>query len=728
MTAVGPPGGYGGARPPSVANHLSGHAGGPVVQAGRIHGGIAYNYHLPPPAPDDVPDQVPAVRRFTNRTKDLSALDSWLARYAADAPGIGVLSGLPGVGKTAMACRWAGLARERFPDGQIYVDFASLRDRAGGDVSEAVGMCLRALGVSDQYLPGSLAERVGWYRTRSAGRRMLLVLDDVTEPAQVTALVPKGRGSAVLVTSHRDLSELALDQAEFLRLEPLDRDGGIHLLAELCGADAIAADRPAAERLVELCGGLPVALHLVAARLRTCRRLTLTGLAGELADATRRLGRMSVGRERSMSAVLGLAYHDLPEEAARLYRLLGWVPGRTFDAGTAAAAAGTDSDAAQDLLDTLEAASLLDATEDGRYRFHDLVRLHARETAAETGPGGEADPGREGRAVIARVTTHYLALTAFADRAVREDRLRIADLSELLRQGANPFAEAGRASALAWTAAERPNIMATLRAAAEQGADGEVWPLAEAFTVLFLHHRHLGDWKESLELGAAAAARAGEPAAEARLRSLLSRPLLDLGEDDRAHEELQTAVARADASGHPVLRASVREFLGRYWDRADPARAIAVHREALDLNTAAGERRGAAIAAYFLGAAQDAAGDHTTALATLRGARGELLELGDARMAARAAAAIGLAHGHLDEPSAARDELREAVQVLREQDAHHYEAQALVALADLVPRTGEGPATVREYLARAVEIHEEGGSPAAEALRERLNRLEKTPG
>ncbi|MFI1963424.1 hypothetical protein ACH429_04680 [Streptomyces pathocidini] len=494
MTAVGPPGGYGGARPPSVANHLSGHAGGPVVQAGRIHGGIAYNYHLPPPVPDDVPDQVPAVRRFTNRTKDLSALDSWLARYAADAPGIGVLSGLPGVGKTAMACRWAGLARERFPDGQIYVDFASLRDRAGSDVSEAVGMCLRALGVSDQYLPGSLAERVGWYRTRSAGRRMLLVLDDVTEPAQVTAPVPKGRGSAVLVTSHRDLSELALDQAEFLRLEPLDRDSA-------------PASRPAAE----------------------------------------------------------------------------------------------------------------------------------------------------------------------------------------------------------------------------QGADGEVWPLAEAFTVLFLHHRHLGDWKESLELGAAAAARAGEPAAEARLLSLLSRLLLDLGEDDRAREELQTAVARADASGHPVLRASVREFLGRYWDRADPARAIAVHREALDLNTAAGERRGAAIAAYFLGAAQDAAGDHTTALATLRGARGELLELGDARMAARAAAAIGLAHGHLDEPSAARDELREAVRVLREQDAHHYEAQALVVLADLAPRTGEGPATVREYLARAVEIHEEGGSPAAEALRERLNRLEETP-
>jgi tetratricopeptide (TPR) repeat protein len=249
-----------------------------------------------------------------------------------------------------------------------------------------------------------------------------------------------------------------------------------------------------------------------------------------------------------------------------------------------------------------------------------------------------------------------------------------------------------------------------------------VWQLAEAYTVLFLHQRALGPWRESLELGAAAAASAVAPAAEARLRSLLSRPLLDLGEDAHARAALDTALACAEVAGHQVLSASVREFDGRYWDRHDPARAVTAYRASLELNTGAGEARGAAIATYFLGCAQDAAGDHTTALTTLRAAHRMLTDCRDPRMAARATAALGVTLDHLGATEEAVRALEEAAGTLRSERATHYEAQALVALADIAERTGLRRDDVPGWLERAVEIHERGGSPLAPSLRERGER------
>ncbi|MFC7794233.1 hypothetical protein [Streptomyces cinereoruber] len=208
--------------PGTVAYVNGGVNHGPVFQGSSVHGDI--NVYVPqPPAPRPRPDQVPALTAaFVNRTADLSELDRWFgppAPSASGAPppvGIGVLHGLPGVGKTATAWHWAAGTRERYPDGQLYVDFAALRGQSGGDVSEAVAMCLRGLGVLDTYMPASLQERAALFRTRTADRRLLVVLDDVGDPAQVRPLVPKGPGSAVLVTSTSALGELALDGARIL--------------------------------------------------------------------------------------------------------------------------------------------------------------------------------------------------------------------------------------------------------------------------------------------------------------------------------------------------------------------------------------------------------------------------------------------------------------------------------------------------------------------------------
>ncbi len=173
------------------------------------------------------------------------------------------------------------------------------------------------------------------------------------------------------------------------------------------------------------------------------------------------------------------------------------------------------------------------------------------------------------------MTAHYLALVALADLTVRADRLRVLDVGEALQQPADrldalvdhsPFAASSTPDrdVIGWPEAERPNLMAVLRAAVRFGFDRQAWHLAEVLTVVFLHHRHLADWRESLALGADAVHRDHQPAAEARLRSMLSRQLLDLRQDDRALAELETASDLADRSGHPVLPGSVREFLGRY--------------------------------------------------------------------------------------------------------------------------------------------------------------------
>ncbi|MCZ0990695.1 NB-ARC domain-containing protein [Streptomyces diastatochromogenes] len=264
-------------------------------------------------------DHIPALTgTFSNRVAELDRMDA-----LCDEPGrvsLAVLAGLPGVGKTAFACRWADKERDRFPDGLFYVDYAALRDESavgaamGADVSQALAAILKALLRSDEHVPATLAELTRQYVSHSRDRRILVLIDNVTLPAQVRPLIPSGPGSTVVVTSHSRLTELvAVDGAELIALKPLDKESGLTLLADQCGRETVAADPAAAGRLVDLCGGLPVALRIVATRLLTDDSLTPADLADELADEADRLDGMSLpGSTYSVSAVLGPSYRLLP--------------------------------------------------------------------------------------------------------------------------------------------------------------------------------------------------------------------------------------------------------------------------------------------------------------------------------------------------------------------------------------------------------------------------------
>ncbi|MFI0978910.1 hypothetical protein ACH4SP_18150 [Streptomyces sp. NPDC021093] len=589
----------------------------------------------------------------------------------------------------------------------MYVDFAGLDGggpgRVGADVSAAVSRCLRGLGVEDACLPRTLGELSALFRTRTAAEPVLVVLDDVQEAAQVRALLPGAGPSVVVAIGRGRLAGLVMDGAEFVHLDPLEPAHGRELLGHLCGAARVAAEPEAAARIVEWCGGLPVALHVAAARLVVHRRLTLGMLAGELADEKRRLSALKVPGE-SVVAVFGVAYEGLPEEVRRVYRLLGLYPGRSWEAGLAAALAGIDAASAQDALDVLEEASLVEVADSGRYSFHDLVRLHARQVAEDA----REDAGQ----VVESALGHLLRLAAHADLAVMGERLRAGRYAERVAGEASPFVDRG--AALEWLEAGRAEILAVLSEAASRELHRECAELAEALTALYLNRRYVGDWLASGEIGVRAAQAAGLPASEARLRALLSRPLMDLGEKERAREELETAVVRADESGRLLLRASVREFHGRWYDRYAPDRAVAVYREALALYEEDGDPRGIAIGLHFLGCAQDAAGEGESALATLRDAGARFAALRDVRMGARARAAEGdvlVGLGRKDEAVAA---LTEAAAALEEVGAVHYEAVHRETLHRLTGDEGQ--------LERALAIYEAAGSPRAEVVRSLLDK------
>lgn len=699
----------------SLRNSAQGVTGN-SVQIGSLTGDVVLHGRFD--GSSGLPRQIPPTPRgFVDRESILSTLDDMVSRSSARPRQIVVISGLAGVGKSAVVRRWAHEWGEHFSGGQLYVDYAAVRTDSGAPVNDALADCLVALGVQHEHLPATLSARANLFRTMTASAPVLVVLDDVTEPAQVPPFLPNSNGSVVLVTSNDRLAELALDGAHLLTLEPLDDRSSLSLLRELCGPARVLAEAQMAAKLVTFCAGLPVALRIAAARLLSRPQLSISRLAGELADETTRLAAFSLRGEPLVSAVFDNAYRNLPPGAASLYRSLGFAPIKRVSAEIAAVALGCPVPLAVALLDVLVGASFLDELPGNGLVLHELVRLHARQHSLEE------DSVEQREAVLERIRDHYLRKTAFADCAVMGNRMRIGNFQHLMEGQPDPFpGETGRAAALDWLCDERANLLGVLRTMAEQGWHDAAWQLCEALHALYLNRRFLDDWIEASEIGAAAAERAGNSAAQARLFSVVSRAYTELGELDRARECLERALVLAEQSQHTVLIASVWEFTGRYRDQVDPSGSIEAYQRAIERNTEAGERRGVALATYFLGRATSSRGDHTAALEILQRAHRLLLEVDDERMAGRGSISLGVAHFRMGDTAAAKRELERAVGVFTRSKAAHYEAEAREVLAEVAEQEGDLH-SARENLTRVLHIRRASGAPNLEGLVAHLRRL-----
>src|SRR6201996_1828039 len=338
---------------------------------------------------EDVPRQLPTrVPHFAGRASELTLLDGLLDEAASDqvtgATGvvISAIGGTAGVGKTALALHWAHRVAHRFPDGQLYANLRGF-DAGNGkpaDPADVLRGFLDALSVHPEQLPADVEGLAGLYRSVLAGRRMLVLLDNAADVAQVRPLLPASPECLVIVTSRRDLAALAAREgAQLLQLDVLTEQEANELLVTRLGKDRAAQEPWAVTQLATLCARLPLALSVVVARAAAAPKLPLSSLAAELTELGR-LDALDAGDPAAnVRIVLSLSYRHLPETAARMFRLLGLHPGPDISAAAAASLAGVPVAAARVALRDLTRASLLMEVAPGRFAFHDLLRSYAAE-------------------------------------------------------------------------------------------------------------------------------------------------------------------------------------------------------------------------------------------------------------------------------------------------------------------------------------------------------------
>ncbi|MDU0291204.1 ATP-binding protein [Saccharothrix longispora] len=529
-------------------NLLSGEVRGGVVQAAEVHGDIVF--HNAPSTPVPVPRQLLAAPdNFTDRRDELTQLAGFLGESRNRGTRmLAVLSGPGGIGKTALALQWAHDVGDLFGDGQLYVDLAGFSGARPVLPEEALGLFLRGLGVPPREVPADLAEQAALYRSLTADKKLLVLLDNACSAAQVRPLAPNSPSSAVLVTSRSRLTGLVAEGARLLDVGPLATSSALRLLAKVVGRRVDDEPDPA-KALVRMCGGLPIAVRVAAARLATRPKWSVRKVLAELGDERRRLSLLSAP-ELSVQTTFDLSYRALHPPAATLYRRLGLHPGQEFGASVAASVL----DAGEDPLTSLEElvdGNLVESVGEGRYRFHDLLRLHARNKADAEEGAAELDR------VVRRMVEWYLMGAMAADRVVTPHRRRL-DYAFTTEPGDVPeFAD--RESALAWLEEERPNLIACGRVASEKSWWELSWQLADVMWPLLLHKKHYRDRLEIDERGVEAGRRWGNAFAEWEMLKRLGMACTTLGRYDEARTHLGASAGLARSMADPRAIAAVRE-------------------------------------------------------------------------------------------------------------------------------------------------------------------------
>ncbi|GGR52424.1 hypothetical protein GCM10010282_51620 [Streptomyces roseolus] len=474
------------------------------------------------------------VGDFTGREPELALLRAAAERApAGGGASVWVVSGPPGCGKTTLALKAAADLAERFPDGCLVVDLHGVDGPV--DTGEALLKLLKALGVSDRRLAQEDQRgRAGLLRALLGDRRCLVVLDNARDEGQVRALLPAGGRSLVLVTSRRPLT--GLEDVDRLPLSEMTQEEAVDLLRRILGEERADAEAAAVARVAELCGRLPLALRVAANWLTVRSGWTVDHLLRRLADEERRLGALAAGDVR-VEAAFELSYRQLTGQAARMLRLLSLVPGPDMTAAYGAALAATDVFAAEDVMEELVEAGLLQATFTGRYQLHDLIRLFGRARLSR-----EEEPA-EREAADARLRDWLLDTAVVAGRWYKPGH----GAPPPSWRGPVPLGSA--AEARAWLQSEAPSWLAALRAAAHRGEHVRVVETAHAmewFCDLWVHGGH---WPEVFRLAADAAAAIDDPSMRAFHLNCLSWALNSC---EQRHRE---AVERAEEALEHARRA-----------------------------------------------------------------------------------------------------------------------------------------------------------------------------
>lgn len=666
--------------------------------------------------PADVADFVGRDKQVAELVGKFRAADD---RFDPTAPVVAVVTGRGGVGKTALAVRVAHRLVGDFPDGQLYVN---LRDADGGfaDPTRVLGRFLRVLGLDGSVIPTGLEERAELFRTVLADRRMLVVLDNAGSAAQIRPLLPGSPSCGVLVTSRARLAELP--GAYRLYLDVLELEEAVALLAAVVGAERTTAEPDAAQEIVRLCGHLPLAVRIAAARLANRPHRPLAWLANRLADRRRLLNELAIG-DLDVRGSLALSYQALPAEAARAIRLLAWLDAPDFAAWIAAPLLDVELDDAEELVDSLADAYLLDpvgtdATGRVRYRLHDLVRLYARERSEAT------DPEPERQAALTRAFGAWLAVAERAEARL-PSRERPPMPGDAIRCPPPPDELAQlTAEPLVWFDAERGNLVAGIEQAFTLGryehgveltcAIGNYLDIAghyddaeRLYRLAVDQSREHGDrrgeaaallglvvlWTNGPEpdpdQAMAAATRAvelfdqlGDLAGRVKALEGVSYLHHRGGRVDEALRCAEAALALPDPA-HPDVRGSLWLTHGfAHFARGDYAAAEESYAHALELARARGLRVTEALALRALGSVQRRHGEHRAAERNLRSALAIMDELDYPSARAAVLLTLGQLQADMGLPEA-RSTLDRALAACRRLGVGYGQGLALATLGEL---------------------------------------------
>lgn len=528
----------------------------------------------------------PDTADFTGRAEAIEQLTGLLTASDAELPVV-VICGEPGAGKSTLAVRVVHRLADRFPDGQLFVPLAGSSGEPR-DTGELLADLLRSLSVVGPAIPDDVAARAATYRARLAGRRVLVVLDDAAELAQVRALLPGSPGCAALITSRRRLSGLA--GATQLPLGRLTDSEALALLGTVAGRERVAGQPADADRIAGSCGNLPLALRIAGTRLAIRPNLPLRSLADRLEDTRQRLDELVVG-DLGVRASLALSYQALHPTAQRAYRLLGLY--RTIDVPPWSIAALLGIPDAENVIEELVEASLLqpvgtDRTGQPRYRMHDLVWLHARELWSTV------ESETERAATSRRLLTAALGLTDIAARAIPRTFLmcRLVD-----RMPAPSLVDGLAADAEAWFASERVNLVSSIRPMCRVGWIDEAVLLAERFSVYLWKHGYWQDLRTVYDALGEGARMAGDGHVAARADTVFATLSFLRGDFAAAEAKLRRSLAvfrrSADEHATACVLTSLADCLNML---GEPQEALSLAGQAFELFDAADDLFGAASA------------------------------------------------------------------------------------------------------------------------------------
>jgi DNA-binding SARP family transcriptional activator/Tfp pilus assembly protein PilF len=577
--------------------------GGPAQRSVGRHTG---------PAPR--PAQLPAgLSTFTGRADALADLDAMLDRARrSDALAVVAIVGTAGVGKTALAVRWAHRVRPLFGDGQLFLDLAGYSPGAPLAPLDALSRCLRALGVPPAQVPDDVDEATNLYRSVVADRRVLFVLDNARDTAHVRPLLPGGAGCLVIVTSRGRLGGLAArHDAQRLSLDVLAPPEATALLARVIGADRVVGQEAALADLARDCAHLPLALRIAAADLQTRRHETIGDYLTRL-RAGDPLTMLAVGEDEQIAvrSAFTASYRTLPPRLQRLFRLFGLLPGADVTAESAAARMGCAAGEAAGMLASLADAHLVHERTPGRFGTHDLLGRYVAELAAQD----------DNRRTLGDLLSWYLfSVHSAADRLCPQ----VLRVPLQLPVPARPMRFASHVDALAWLDAERHNLVAATRHATRQGLHAYAWALADALRGYLWLGMHTAEWSEVARLGLAAAQAARHEQAEAAARLSLAALNWRLERFPEATDDYRLALRSANRSGWHDGQAAALGNLGPVFRMTgQPREALRVMEQALELNRRIRRTAGVAVnhnnlglVCADLGRLDEAANHHHAALA-----------------------------------------------------------------------------------------------------------------